>query len=82
MRVAVIVPTYNAPNALAAVLDGYFAQQGHDFELVVADDGSTDDTRRLVEGYARRAPFPFHHVWQEDRGFRLAVEAARSSARA
>jgi len=80
MRAAVIIPTYNAPDALAAVLDGYFAQQGQEFELIVADDGSTDDTRRLVEGYARRAPFPFRHVWQEDRGFRLAAIRNRALA--
>ena len=35
-----IVTTYNRPDALAAVLDGYAAQSDRDFELIVADDGS------------------------------------------
>jgi glycosyltransferase involved in cell wall biosynthesis len=80
MRASVIVTTYNRPDALAAVLDGYAAQSDHDFELIVADDGSTEDTRRLVEGYARRAPFPLRHVWQEDRGFRAAAIRNRALA--
>jgi len=73
MRVAVIVTTYNRPDALAAVLDGYLAQTDAGFELVVADDGSGPKTRALVEDYARRAPFRLGHVWQEDAGFRAAA---------
>lgn len=72
MRVAVIVTTYNRPDALGAVLEGYGAQHDCDFELIVADDGSRSDTRALVEGYAARAPFPVRHVWQADEGFRAA----------
>src|SRR5687767_385028 len=80
MRIAVIVTTYNRPDALAAVLEGYFAQDTHAFDLIIADDGSTDETRRLIEGYARRAPFPVKHVWQEDRGFRAAAARNRALA--
>ncbi|HEY7658449.1 MAG TPA: glycosyltransferase family 2 protein [Burkholderiales bacterium] len=82
MRTAVIITTYNTPKALAAVLEGYLAQDAHDFELIVADDGSTDDTRRVIEDYARRAQFPLHHVWQEDRGFRAAAARNRALAAA
>lgn len=78
MRLAVIVTTYNRPDALAAVLEGYAAQTTRDFELFVADDGSTGETRALVEDFARRLPFALRHVWQEDRGFRAA--AARNKA--
>lgn len=80
MRIAVIITTYNRPDALAAVLEGYAAQTARDFELLVADDGSTDDTRRLVEDRARRTPFPLRHVWQEDRGFRAAAARNRALA--
>ena len=73
MTTAVIVTTYNRPDALAAVLEGYLAQTGAAFELIVADDGSTDDTRTVVAEYVRRAPFPIRHVWQEDQGFRAAA---------
>ena len=80
MRVAVILTTYNRPDALAAALEGYFSQSTLDFELTVADDGSTDETRRLIEDYARRALFPLRHVWQEDRGFRAAAARNRALA--
>ena len=80
MRLAVILTTYNRPDALAAVLEGYFAQRDKDFELIVADDGSTAETRRLIEDSARRAPFPLRHVWQEDRGFRAGAARNRALA--
>lgn len=79
-RTAVIVTTYNRPDALAAVLDGFLAQDACDFELLIADDGSTDDTRRLIESYARHAPFALRHVWQEDLGFRPAAARNRALA--
>ena len=75
---AVIVTTYNRPDALERVLDGYSEQAGARFELLVADDGSGEATRELVEAYARNAPFPLRHVWQEDLGFRAG--AARNRA--
>ena len=49
MKTAVIVTTYNRPDALAAVLSGYLAQSTQSFELLVADDGSTEATRAVVD---------------------------------
>lgn len=80
MRTTVILTTYNRPDALAAVLEGYLAQRAHDFDLTIADDGSTDETRRLIEDYARSAPFPLKHVWQEDLGFRAGAARNRALA--
>jgi glycosyltransferase involved in cell wall biosynthesis len=80
VKIAVIITTYNRPDALAAVLDGYAAQSARDFEVIVADDGSTGETRRLVADYAARAPFRLSHVWQEDRGFRAAAIRNRALA--
>ena len=81
MKTAVIVTTYNRPDALAAVLAGYCNQSDLDFQLLVADDGSIDETRKLVENYAARAPFKLHHVWQEDTGFRPGAARNRAAAR-
>jgi len=80
MRIAVIVTTYNRPDALAAVLAGYRAQRDAKFELIVADDGSTDDTRAVVAAFKARAQFPVAHVWHEDRGFRAAAIRNRALA--
>jgi glycosyltransferase involved in cell wall biosynthesis len=80
MHIAVLLTTYNRPDALAAVLEGYLAQSDRNFELIVADDGSTDDTRRVVDAFKSRAPFPVTHVWHEDRGFRAAAIRNRALA--
>lgn len=82
MRIAVIVTTYNRPDALAAVLEGYLAQTDANFGILVADDGSTEDTRDLIAVYRARAPFKIAHIWQEDLGFRAAAIRNRALATA
>ncbi len=80
MRIAVLVTTYNRPDALAAVLAGYAGQRSAQFEVVIADDGSTDETRRVVEDLKPQFPFALSHVWHEDRGFRAAAIRNRALA--
>ena len=80
MRIAVVVTTYNRPDALAAVLEGYAQQNDTAFALIVADDGSTAETAELVHRFAARAPFEVSHVWQEDHGFRAAAIRNRAVA--
>ncbi len=82
MTISVIVTTYNRPDALRAVLDGLAAQTDRDFEILVADDGSRDDTRELVEAVRSGVPVPIRHVWQEDRGFRAGAARNRATAQA
>jgi glycosyltransferase involved in cell wall biosynthesis len=48
-RVSVIVPTFNNASLLAETLDSVLAQSSTDFELIVVDDGSTDDTATIVQ---------------------------------
>ena len=70
LRASIIVSTYNNPQALSLVLAGFARQSMHDFEMVVADDGSKFDTADLVRDFAASAPFAVRHVWHEDNGFR------------
>ena len=80
MKIAVIVTTYNSPAMLSAVLEGYLAQTDKDFEVLVADDGSTEETAKVVQDFQARASFPIRHVWQEDLGFRAAAIRNRALA--
>jgi glycosyltransferase involved in cell wall biosynthesis len=80
MQISVIVTTYNRPDALRAVLAGLLAQEHREFEILVADDGSRDDTRDLVLATARTSPIPLRHVWQEDKGFRAGAARNRAAA--
>ncbi|GAA6140448.1 glycosyltransferase family 2 protein [Hydrogenophaga sp. 5NK40-0174] len=67
--VSVIFTTYNSPAWLEKVLWGFFAQDTKAFEIVVADDGSTIETRALLDRMRKISPVPIRHVWQEDDGF-------------
>jgi len=73
VETSVIISTYNQPSWLEKVLWGYLRQEVRDFELLVADDGSGEDTRRLIGEFARSSPFPIRHLWHEDQGYRRSV---------
>lgn len=70
MRLSVIVTTYNAPAWLEKVLWGYSVQRHGNFELIIGDDGSTDDTRQLIDRMRLETGLTIRHIWQEDKGFR------------
>jgi glycosyltransferase involved in cell wall biosynthesis len=69
MKVTVIFSTYNAPAWLEKVLWGFFNQTVSNFEIVIADDGSGEETRELIKQLQATAPVPVRHVWQADDGF-------------
>ncbi len=70
MKTSVIFTTYNSPRWLEKVLQGFFVQTAREFEIIVADDGSGEDTRAVIERLRAEAPLPIQHIWQEDDGFR------------
>jgi glycosyltransferase involved in cell wall biosynthesis len=72
MKVSVIITTYNNPSFLKKVLDGFLYQKRAPHELIIADDGSGNDTALLIKSFSEIAPFPVLHVWQENKGFRAA----------
>jgi len=71
-NVSIIITTYNNPSALQKVLDGFLFQTVNPYEIIIADDGSENDTALTVKNFSKIAPFPVIHVWQEDKGFRAA----------
>lgn len=70
MKLSVIISTYNSPEWLEKVLWGYSVQSHSDFEIIIADDGSAEATRQLIDRMRLETSLPITHVWQEDRGFR------------
>jgi glycosyltransferase involved in cell wall biosynthesis len=80
MKIALVVTTYNRPDALAAVLDACLAQHDRDFEIVVADDGSGPETAATVAAYQGRTEIEIGHIRQEDRGFRAGAVRNRALA--
>ena len=79
-QISVIVTTYDRQDALGAALRGLERQTDRNFEIIVADDGSTEATREFVVRRAARLDISLKHVWQEDRGFRLAEIRNRAIA--
>lgn len=70
MEVSVIFTTYNSTAWLEKVLWGYQFQQHQQFEIIVADDGSTEETADLINRWRSETGIPIRHVWHEDKGFR------------
>ena len=68
--VTVICSTYNNPHFLEMVLLSLKEQTFKDFEVIIADDGSKPETKKLIEKYQLEFPFLLIHAWHEDKGFR------------
>jgi len=72
MTVSLIITTYNWPEALELVLKSALEQSIVPDEIIIADDGSTFETEKLIQGLVQESIVPVYHAWQEDEGFRAA----------
>ena len=72
IKVSLIITTYNSPDFLRKVLDSILIQSRMPHEVIIADDGSGDETAAVVRSFAGTAPFAVRHVWQQNKGFRAA----------
>lgn len=79
---SLLIATYNWPEALSIVLASVRVQRVHPLEVIIADDGSGEATRTLVDDLAAHFPVPVRHVWHEDRGFRLGTIRNKAMAAA
>jgi glycosyltransferase involved in cell wall biosynthesis len=79
-RLSLIISTYNRTEVLAKALAGVALQDRRPDEVLIADDGSGQPTRGLVETWAKSQPFPVKHVWHEHDGFRKTVILNRAVA--
>ena len=70
--ISIVITTYNRSEALLAVLRGLAAQDDQDFEVVIADDGSTPEHQQAVQQAAQRLGLTLVHVWHPDIGFTAA----------
>lgn len=69
MKLSVLVTTYNALTWLEKVIWGYAAQTHRDFELIIADDGSSPETADRIRALRRETGLDLVHLWQTDEGF-------------
>lgn len=80
---SLIITTYNSKDYLRSVLQSVKNLDYLPKEVLIADDGSTEETALLIKEFQKTFPCPLLHIWQEDEGFRLntirnkAINAAR-----
>lgn len=65
-KCTLVTPTYNWPNALELLLLSIMNQTVLPDEVIIADDGSKEDTRALIEGFQKKFPVPLIHIWHDD----------------
>jgi glycosyltransferase involved in cell wall biosynthesis len=69
---SLVVATYNWPHALHACMESIKQQSVSPTEVIIADDGSRNETTQLIDELKKDFSVPLVHVWQPDEGFQLA----------
>ena len=72
MKITLIITTYNWPESLFLVLKSIENQTIFPFEVIIADDGSLNKTKKLIANFKKKSKLKIIHSWQEDKGFRAA----------
>lgn len=71
--ISVIVTTYNWPEVLKACLSSLITQDDKNFEVIIADDGSTQNTHALIKKFSHQNSITIKHAFHEDQGFRAGT---------
>lgn len=72
-KVSLLISTYNWPIALEKCLMSVMMQTKAPDEIIIADDGSTSETKELINRFKEISKIPIVHVWHPDQGFQLAA---------
>lgn len=75
-KVSIIIPTYNNAHYLPDAVDSAMAQTYTDYEIIIIDDGSTDDTKQVVVPYLEKVGSRLKYIYQKNKG----LAAARNTA--
>jgi len=81
MRVSLIIATYNWPESLILALRSIEKQTIAPEEVVIADDGSTAETKEIINKFQKDSDLNIIHSWQEDNGFRVAKSRNKAIAK-
>ncbi len=81
MKLSIIVPVYNTRDYLAACLDSILDPSLGDYEIIIVNDGSTDDSGTIASSYQRRFPSRVRVITTENGGIGAARNAGLEQAR-
>lgn len=81
--ITILTPTYNRASLLPRLFDSLLRQTNNDFEWIVVDDGSTDDTREVVANLKEKCggAFPMGYVYKANGGKHMAINIGAERAR-
>lgn len=77
----IFTPTYNRANTLPRVYESLLKQTFQNFEWLIIDDGSKDETQTLIQKWQADSPFPIRYLYQENQGKHIAFNRAVKEAR-
>lgn len=69
----ILTPTYNRAHTLSRVYQSLAEQDLRDFEWLIIDDGSTDNTKAVVKQWQQEADFPIRYIWQPNQHKKTAL---------
>lgn len=81
MTFTIFTPTYNRVHTLPRLYDSLVAQHSEDFEWLIVDDGSTDETKSLVESFISENKIPIRYFFQQNSGKHIAINKGLKEAR-
>lgn len=79
--ISIITPTYNCAKFIARTLDSVQAQTYQNWEMIIVDDRSQDNTKEIVEGYMKNDPRIQYHLLDANSGAAVARTTAMSLAK-
>ncbi|REC57539.1 glycosyltransferase family 2 protein [Chryseobacterium piscium] len=76
MTLTIFTPTYNRAYILPKLFESLQSQTSKDFEWLIVDDGSSDNTKDLVEDFKSKVNFKITYIYQENQGKHVAINTA------
>lgn len=81
MLLTILTPTYNRSNLLKRCYNSLKEQTNKNFEWLVIDDGSTDDTKTIIEGFIEEDILPIRYIYKENGGKHTALNVGFKKAK-
>ncbi len=79
-KVSILIPTYNCAHDLSKAIDSVFSQSFLDFEIIIINDGSTDNTADIVQQFVNNNPGKIKYIYQENKGLAVARNTGLDAA--
>jgi glycosyltransferase involved in cell wall biosynthesis len=68
MRISILIPTYNYAHYINYAIDSVLAQADPNYQIIIIDDGSTDNTAAIAESYVQKFPNIITYIYQQNCG--------------